>query len=179
MDNAEHERYVFLRFASASVEEATRIVQEHNDSLPLRISYAALRYAVICYLRPFTRGDTRFQFIQRDGLLKRQISLPKSTVPAELRGLHEDLITYRHGAYAHTDIVKLMPQLRYWPASAFEFPISFKPIDRKPLHLHKNAMLELFQAVHTTIGELMRSSEELIRQEAKIRQDVIGDDQIR
>jgi hypothetical protein len=177
MDNAEHERYIFLRFASASVEEAMRIVQEHNDSLPLRIGYAALRYAVICYLRPFTKGETRFQFIQRDGSLKRQISLPKSTVPTELTSLHEYLITCRHGAYAHTDIVKLVPQLRYWPASAFEFPISFKPIDRKPLHLHKDAMLKLFQAVHTTIGELMRNSEELIQREAKVRQNVIGDDQ--
>ena len=168
MDTAEHEKYVFLRFASNSVDEALRILDEDSDSLPLWTRYAALRYSVICYLRPFTAGKTRFEFAQRDGSQQRKIALRRDIVPAEFRDLHAELVTYRHQAYAHTDMAERAPQLRYWPSSTFaEFPISFKPVESKPLHIHKDTIHALFHSVRTVIGDQMRQAEAEIRRVAE------------
>lgn len=168
MDTAEHEKYVFLRLASNSVDEALRILDEDSDSLPQWTRYAALRYSVICYLRPFTAGNTRFEFTQHNGSQKRKIALRRDTVPAEFRDLHAELLTYRDQAYAHTDIAERAPQLRYWPSSTFaEFPISFKPVECAPLHIHKDAIRALFQSVRTVIGDQMQQAEQEIRRVAE------------
>ena len=171
MDTAEHERYVFLRFASASVDEALRILAEDNDDLPLWTRYAALRYAVVCYFRPFTRGDTRFVFTQPNGSRQKKLALPLGMVPPAHADLHAELSVYRHSAYAHTDIVELNPRLHYWPSSSVEFGIAFKPIDKKPLHLQKSRMLDLFKAVRAKLTEEMRSAEDAIRREVENQAD--------
>ncbi|WP_431636922.1 hypothetical protein ACQVBX_05325 [Dyella sp. KULCS107] len=164
MSTATHERYVFLRFADLSVYEAILILEQHTDAVPHRLGYAALRYAVICYMRPFTAGKTRHEFPQPKGSPRRQIALPRSIVPSKFAELHDELRNYRHGAFAHTDIDKLNPRLGLSPSNQHGFPIACNPIDRKPLHLHKSAMLGLFQGVRDAIGEQMRLVEDEIRQ---------------
>lgn len=151
MDNAEEERFVFYRLCHADFSEALRLLEDADltekiESLPNRVSGSLYRYAVVAYIRPFTSAKTNFFHQQRKGKDEKKIRLRKGIVPPELLSFHEELQSYRDSAYAHSDIAVRNPRLAYWPGGLSDFPIGFTPVDKKPLHIHKDKIRRLCEA---------------------------------
>lgn len=148
MHNADEERYVFYRSCHADFSEALRLLEdaeklEQNRDIPIRVSGTLQRYAVVVYFRPFTRADTKFSHVQRNGKNEKKISLAKDFIPADLLPFHDELRTYRDFAYAHTDIAARNPRLHFWRSGPWELPIGLSPADKKPLNIHRDKIKQL------------------------------------
>lgn len=168
MENANEERYVFYRSCHTDFSEALRMLEdaaelENNDALPNRISGALQRYAVVVYFRPFTRADTKFPHTQRNGKVEKKICLASGFIPTELLPFHEELRSYRDSAYAHSDIAIRNPRLNFCPGGPWEFPIAISPVDRKPLHIHRENIRRLCEIGLGWLTSELRAMEEQFR----------------
>ncbi|MEJ1097885.1 MULTISPECIES: hypothetical protein [unclassified Pseudoxanthomonas] len=163
MESIEEEEYVFFRTASADVDEALATIRLVDSTYPVRVQYALIRFSVICYMRPFRSANTKFLHAQQAGPRAKKIKLNECSIPSALIPLHTELALYRDSTYAHTDIDKRNPQLSYWKDSPFEFPIRFKVVESKPLHIHQSRIVELYEAVARNIASRLRSFEDDVR----------------
>ena len=146
MENAEEERYVFYRSCNADFGEAIRILDEAQKAEKQESHLASgylYRYAVIVYFRPFTSANTIFLHSQRKGPDERKIKLGQQFIPADLLTFHRELKTYRDSAFAHSDIAARDPSLTFWRGAPWEFPIRMSPVDKKPLHIHRDKIRKL------------------------------------
>lgn len=168
MESATEERYVFYRLCHADFSEALALLSgaaelESNRAIPNRVSGTLQRYAVVVYFRPFTRADTKYPHVQWSGKSERKIALGKNFIPADLLLFHEELKTYRDSAYAHTDIAARNPRLHFWRSKPWEFPIGLLPVDKKPLHIHRDKIRRLCEAGLEWVTNEIRSMEEQFR----------------
>lgn len=162
MDTPIEERYVFLRSCNSDFAEVVRLLDD-AESQPQNIAYPLLRFAVIVYFRSFTYANTRFLHNQQDGSQKKRIRLERSIIPDEFLSFHDELKTYRDSAYAHSDIAARNPRLFHWPSSQWEFPISLSPVDKKPLHIHKDKLRQLCEIANEWVVRELRKLEDNFR----------------
>lgn len=168
MQSASEERYVFYRSCHADFSEALCLLEdaekiETDRAISIRVSGTLQRYAVVVYFRPFTRADTAFLHVQRDGKSQKKIALSKDFIPAELLPFHDELKAYRDSAYAHTDIAARNPRLHFWRGASWEFPIAISPVDKKPLNIHRDKIKQLCEVGLTWVANEIRIMEEHFR----------------
>lgn len=157
------ELYIFYRWAADDVREALIHLSLYSEAYPLRVGYAVLRYAVLCYMRPFTNANTINAFPQPKGSPKKQIRLGDGFIPAGHEDLFAELKHYRDSAYAHTDLAARNPRLIGSLGSLSEFPVGFSPVDRRPLHIHIDRMRVMFEETLALITQKVLQLESDLR----------------
>ena len=107
--DAEAEHYAFLRLYSIDLDVARQSCELFTGIEDAQIRHAVLRDLVVTYARPFS-GNRR----EHGG----PHHISSRAVPKEMRALHQELMTLRMQAFAHTDQAFRRPQIARWPRSS-------------------------------------------------------------
>jgi hypothetical protein len=127
------QHYVFLRFATADLEQALRSLSMISRYRRPDIISVLIRDAVIAYSRPFSNNF--------GPIANKKLRLPESYVPAALKAIHDRSLALRDQAFAHTDLTPLKPRLgRFGTVPNHFYPIQLTPVPYSELREHGNAM---------------------------------------
>ena len=93
------ESHLHLEECISALNEAWRILQQLKSSTAKSpIHYAAYRYALIAYARPYTRSDGEHKKGRNPYCLKEPKLSPQDII------LHKSIIDLRHHVLAHSDL---------------------------------------------------------------------------
>ena len=153
MQDEVEQQYVFLRFATADLDQALRSLAMISRYRQSDIISVLIRDAVVAYGRPFFNNYGPIAN-------KKNLRLPESYVPPALRSVHQRSISLRKQAFAHTDLAPLNPRLsRFGSKPNHFYPIRLTPIPSADLRAHAKAMPSLIRQVYERVVKEIRQLE--------------------
>jgi hypothetical protein len=145
MEDELEQQYVFLRFATADLEQALQSLAMIRRYRRQDIISVLIRDAVVAYGRPFFNN---YGPIAK----KKNLRLPDSYVPQALWSVHQRSISLRKQAFAHTDLEPLDPRLsRFGSKPNHFYPIRLTPVHFAELQALAKAMPPLIRQVHERV----------------------------
>lgn len=145
------EHYRFLRLYSIDLDTAKHSCNliKTQDSLDVR--FPLLRDLVVTYSRPFSSNR---------GSVSRTHKLDVAVIPAEMRPLHDELLSLRDQAFAHTDREFHGPEIGRYPKSeGAAYFMSFRRPAYEGLNARLDEILGLVVSVEASVNEEIRQME--------------------
>ena len=145
MQDEVEQQYVFLRFATADLEQSLRSLAMISRYRKSDVISVLIRDAVVAYGRPFSGNYGPIAN-------KKNLRLPGSYVPQALKSVHDRSLSLRNQAFAHTDLAPFDPRLsRFGTKPNHFYPIRLTPVPFASLRAHAKAMPPLIRLVHERI----------------------------
>jgi len=139
------ERYTFYRLSDIDFDTASHTLRLLKRYRKLQIRFVIIRDAIISYARPFSGSRGRSGSFYK---------FPLELLPERHVALHEELMTFRNKAIAHSDIDFVNPTVANWSSDKGKwFPMSLRNFhnETKALATKWKTILEMVTKIRVNL----------------------------